>query len=443
MCYQEVKNSNIRDNFTFKTKQILAKRVGYLCSNPNCRRLTVGPSSNEVKSISLGVAAHISAASKKGPRFDPTISHSRRKHITNGIWLCFNCSVLIDRDENNFTSELLINWKSEAERLTSKLIKNRFHTVEELFAQHFEHVDIPRTNQGQFCLSDNKELLLLINNEKLEFKYFPKSKDWDKENNYLDWGNSYYYVLLNLPEKLSENKSNNIVELQRIIDDEGIEGLITRLFDDENTKKGVPTYKQFHEIINHYFGKKIIKHYLQPVGPNIHVTHDKREYIVSTYLGLIDELNSYCGLDALDEIYTMTNKNHWSNIYLDAGIEKSKFIPELLSNWERYWDKKYERIMTQIGKTGHLDSIKEKSWRQFQMFAEGYNEVGDIIEFSYELNDYDLYPLVVYSMLQIFNKDVSFQEYCELEFEYGRWESICLDSINYSTPVFYIKKYED
>jgi hypothetical protein len=33
---------NNRDNFRPATKELLAKRAGYLCSNPDCRRLTVG-----------------------------------------------------------------------------------------------------------------------------------------------------------------------------------------------------------------------------------------------------------------------------------------------------------------------------------------------------------------------------------------------------------------
>lgn len=32
-----------RDNFTEATKKLLAERVGYICSNPFCRRVTVGP----------------------------------------------------------------------------------------------------------------------------------------------------------------------------------------------------------------------------------------------------------------------------------------------------------------------------------------------------------------------------------------------------------------
>ena len=34
--------ANRRDNFTPKTKELLAKRAGYLCSNPNCRKPTIG-----------------------------------------------------------------------------------------------------------------------------------------------------------------------------------------------------------------------------------------------------------------------------------------------------------------------------------------------------------------------------------------------------------------
>ena len=58
----------MRDDFTFKTKDTLAKRVGFLCSNPNCQMLTVGPNSNVEKHSNIGVAAHITAASEGGPR---------------------------------------------------------------------------------------------------------------------------------------------------------------------------------------------------------------------------------------------------------------------------------------------------------------------------------------------------------------------------------------
>lgn len=54
-------NNDKRDNFTSTVKNKLAKRVLYVCSNPNCRKITIGPDSeNGVNNI--GVAAHICAA---------------------------------------------------------------------------------------------------------------------------------------------------------------------------------------------------------------------------------------------------------------------------------------------------------------------------------------------------------------------------------------------
>lgn len=54
-----------RDDFSTKTVEILAKRVTYCCSNPECRKPMIGPNVN--KTTSIGVAAHIRAAAPRGP----------------------------------------------------------------------------------------------------------------------------------------------------------------------------------------------------------------------------------------------------------------------------------------------------------------------------------------------------------------------------------------
>ena len=87
----------MRDNFTQLTKKILAERVGYKCSNPTCMRPTVGSHTHPGKSTIIGVAAHITAASIGGPRYDNEITETERVKITNGIWLCGNCASLIDK----------------------------------------------------------------------------------------------------------------------------------------------------------------------------------------------------------------------------------------------------------------------------------------------------------------------------------------------------------
>jgi hypothetical protein len=106
-------------DFTQKDKDTLAKRVAFRCSNPECRMSTIGPNEDQKKSTTIGVAAHIKAASEGGPRYDANQSVPERKDITNAIWLCQSCSVLIDRDENKYSNKLLHKWKSEAEHTAS------------------------------------------------------------------------------------------------------------------------------------------------------------------------------------------------------------------------------------------------------------------------------------------------------------------------------------
>ena len=55
-----------RDDFTEATKKLLAERVGYICSNPFYRRVTVGPQIGGEKTVNIGEAAHICATSPGG-----------------------------------------------------------------------------------------------------------------------------------------------------------------------------------------------------------------------------------------------------------------------------------------------------------------------------------------------------------------------------------------
>ena len=104
-----------RDDFPSRAKLQLALRVNYRCSNPNCRASTSGPKLAPGASISIGVAAHITAASTGGPRFTPGLRSQDRSSAENGIWLCQNCGKLVDNDEVRFPEVLLREWKSWAE----------------------------------------------------------------------------------------------------------------------------------------------------------------------------------------------------------------------------------------------------------------------------------------------------------------------------------------
>lgn len=105
----------MRDDFTKKTKDLLAKRVGWRCSNPNCRRPTSAAGTKDSDVINIGVAAHITAASEKGPRYNKMLSAEERRSYKNGIWLCQSCAKLIDSDENRYSVDVLQEWKRNAE----------------------------------------------------------------------------------------------------------------------------------------------------------------------------------------------------------------------------------------------------------------------------------------------------------------------------------------
>lgn len=105
----------MRDEFSEKAKITVAQRVGYFCSNPRCRVATSGPQTDPSKALNLGVAAHITAASEGGPRYDSELNSDQRSHATNAIWLCQNCAKLIDNDAIRFSAALLRGWKHEAE----------------------------------------------------------------------------------------------------------------------------------------------------------------------------------------------------------------------------------------------------------------------------------------------------------------------------------------
>jgi len=105
----------VRDDFSQSVRRSLAHRVDLLCSNPDCRAHTTGPQSDPSKVIDVGVAAHITAASPGGPRFDPDLSDKERASATNGVWLCQNCAKLIDSDVARFSAIVLRGWKLGAE----------------------------------------------------------------------------------------------------------------------------------------------------------------------------------------------------------------------------------------------------------------------------------------------------------------------------------------
>jgi len=176
--FSKIYRLNMRDDFPKITKDILAKRVGYKCSNPNCRKITIGPHSIDDKAINLGVAAHITAASQRGPRFSVEMTSDERKSIKNGIWLCQNCAKLIDTDIVKFSIEELLNWKLIAEKKSllvittgeikknqnSSLFEERIKVYEELYYEIREIDSLIREviESAEITIEDKKDAVIYL-----------------------------------------------------------------------------------------------------------------------------------------------------------------------------------------------------------------------------------------------------------------------------------------
>jgi tetratricopeptide (TPR) repeat protein len=105
----------MRDDFPEDVRRVVALRVGTRCSNPECQALTSGPQIDPTKALNVGVAAHITAASPGGARYDPSLSPQERSGPGNGIWLCQTHAKLVDNDATRFPVQLLREWKKDAE----------------------------------------------------------------------------------------------------------------------------------------------------------------------------------------------------------------------------------------------------------------------------------------------------------------------------------------
>lgn len=121
---------NNRKEFSAKTIRIAAERVSFICSRPGCNQITIGPSDNG-GSYKGGEGCHIYAASPNGPRSNSSISSEFLKSPDNCIWLCNQCHNMVDANPNQYSPELLKEWKQIAEKRAEELSKNKLQ--EELF----------------------------------------------------------------------------------------------------------------------------------------------------------------------------------------------------------------------------------------------------------------------------------------------------------------------
>jgi len=208
------------NNFVEKTKRLLQHSVGSICSNSECQTLTTGPNCDENKYTNHGVAAHITAASAGGPRYDPSMTSEQRSHYDNGIWLCTHCSFTIDKNYQEFSIELLQQWKKDAEDFARDVLNRKKTYIppqllknweRKLIEKDFKIEDISKEleNLKQKYLSlkesigsddnDSKEIQCAIDNgenetvKELLFKRLEKQQD-ERESKEKDEAKTYFQL---------------------------------------------------------------------------------------------------------------------------------------------------------------------------------------------------------------------------------------------------------
>ena len=105
------------DRFPEKARNQIAKRSGWLCSVPCCRKPTVA------SGTTMGDAAHISSKAPRCARYDASLTSDFRKSPENGIWLCSNHHRIVDSTPEKFTIGLLREWKADAEAHALRLVQ--------------------------------------------------------------------------------------------------------------------------------------------------------------------------------------------------------------------------------------------------------------------------------------------------------------------------------
>ena len=103
--------------FTPKTKALVAARAGYMCSNPDCNRLLVGPEVNTEDKLlksSIGEFAHIRGRADDSPRWEPAMTDDQRADPENAVFLCATCHTLVDNNGGpGYTTDKLTAWRDE------------------------------------------------------------------------------------------------------------------------------------------------------------------------------------------------------------------------------------------------------------------------------------------------------------------------------------------
>ena len=113
------------------------------------------------KTLNVGVAAHISAASEGGPRYNGALKSDERTHPNNAIWLCQNCAKIVDNDVAKYPATVLNRWKRAAETMALLRIGKSVNTATpggRDFRAEEVNILIAAAEHGQIAVFDSDQL---------------------------------------------------------------------------------------------------------------------------------------------------------------------------------------------------------------------------------------------------------------------------------------------
>jgi hypothetical protein len=151
----------MRADFSVSVKKTLQMQAAFICSNPTCRKLTIAPSHTDENKVQyIGTAAHITAASVDGPRYDRSLSEDERSSINNAIFLCRNCGDMIDKNNGiDYPTTQLQAWKAEHDSWVLNNLNQRIdaqNTINNLIASYNE-TTFNSTNVYNYAASPKDE----------------------------------------------------------------------------------------------------------------------------------------------------------------------------------------------------------------------------------------------------------------------------------------------
>ena len=146
--------------FDAATRALVAARAGYMCTNPNCNRLLVGPEltePDEYMKSNIGEFAHIRGRRPSSARYDETMTDEERAKPGNAILLCRVCHKLADGNGGPGCSvELLTAWRDAHTRQVRELLTSSRKSVLSKFLAQTQNADAV---QHAFELLANKRSL--------------------------------------------------------------------------------------------------------------------------------------------------------------------------------------------------------------------------------------------------------------------------------------------